>query len=72
MKFLIIQTAFLGDAILATALIEKLNDYFPKSNIDFLVKKGTESLFKNHPKINQLLVFNKSNNKYVRLKHSGS
>jgi len=67
MKFLIIQTAFLGDAILATALIEKLNDYFPKSNIDFLVKKGTESLFKNHPKINQLLVFNKSNNKYVNL-----
>ncbi len=67
MKFLIIQTAFIGDAILATSLIEKLNDYFPHAQIDFMIRKGNESLFKNHPKIKKLYIFDKSSNKYVNL-----
>ena len=57
-KFLIIQTAFLGDVILATPVIEKLSDLFPDSKIDFFLRKGNESLLKGHPKLNKLYIWN--------------
>ena len=63
-KFLVIQTAFIGDAILATALLEKLNISFPNSQIDYLVRKGNDSLFKEHPFIKELYVWDKSKGKY--------
>jgi ADP-heptose:LPS heptosyltransferase len=59
-KFLIIQTAFIGDVILATPLIENLIEKFPDSKIDFLLKKGNESLLFNNPGLNQVFVFDKS------------
>ena len=58
-KFLIIQTAFLGDVVLATPLIEKLRSAYPDARIDVLVRKGNESLLLNHPYIHQLLIFDK-------------
>jgi ADP-heptose:LPS heptosyltransferase len=64
MKILIIQTAFIGDVILTTALLEKLHLFFPNGKIDFLVRKGNESLFANHPFLNQVLVWDKQANKY--------
>lgn len=64
MKFLIIQTAFIGDAILATALLETIHKQFPEATIDFLIRKGNESLFAEHPYINKLYVWNKKPNKY--------
>ena len=45
-KILIIQTAFLGDVILATALIEKLYHFFPKSRIARRTKRYTATLLK--------------------------
>ena len=66
-KFLIIQTAFIGDAILASALLEKLNVFFPNSEIDFLVRKGNDSLFKEHPFIKKLYVWDKKQGKYKDL-----
>jgi ADP-heptose:LPS heptosyltransferase len=59
-KILIIQTAYVGDVILATSLIENLRTKFPTSQIDFLLKKGNESLLQNNPKLNQIYVFDKS------------
>jgi ADP-heptose:LPS heptosyltransferase len=64
-RFLIIQTAFIGDVILATPILEKLHDYFPEAKIDFLLRKGNESLFENHPFINQLLIWEKQYRKYL-------
>jgi heptosyltransferase-2 len=58
-KFLIIQTAFIGDVILATPLIENLKQKFPNSQIDFLVKKGNELLLVNDPRLNNVFVFDK-------------
>jgi len=66
-KFLIMQTAFIGDAILATGLLEKLYEQFPESQIDFLIRKGNESLFVNHPFINKLYVWDKKGGKYKNL-----
>ncbi|HRI80177.1 MAG TPA: glycosyltransferase family 9 protein, partial [Cyclobacteriaceae bacterium] len=45
-SILIIQTAFIGDVILATALVESLHRKFPDVALDFLVRKGNEGLLK--------------------------
>src|SRR5437773_4709820 len=66
-KFLIIQTAFIGDVVLATGIIEKLHQYFPDAQIDFLVRKGNESLLKDHPYLNEVLTWDKKKKKYLNL-----
>jgi len=63
-KILIIQTAFIGDVILATPLIEKLKRFFPSSKIDFLLREGNEGLLREHPKLNKVLIWDKENAKY--------
>ena len=63
-KILVIQTAFIGDVVLATSLIENLHLQLPEVRIDILVRKGNESLFESHPFLNQVLVWDKKNNKY--------
>lgn len=62
-KILIIQTAFLGDVILATPIISELKRIFPSSEIDVLVRKGNEGLLANNPKINLVHTFDKKNGK---------
>jgi ADP-heptose:LPS heptosyltransferase len=66
-KILLIQTAFTGDVVLATPLIEKLHQYYPEAKLDFLLKKGNENLLAGHPYINEVLVFNKSQGKYSEM-----
>lgn len=66
-KFLVIQTASIGDVILSTPIIEKLYKYFPDAQIDILLKKGNESLFDQHPFLNKILIWDKSKNKYKNL-----
>ncbi len=58
-RFLVIQTAFIGDAILATALLEELHVHFPDVQLDLLVRRGNEPLFAGHPFLGQLLVWDK-------------
>src|SRR5688572_18131207 len=62
-QFLIIQTAFIGDVVLATGLIEKLHMHFPEAKIDFLVRKGNEGLLTGHPLLRETLVWDKKQNK---------
>ena len=66
-KFLVIQTAFTGDVVLATALIEKLHRFFPLAQIDFLVRKGNEELLKDHPFLHKILIWNKKEHKNKNL-----
>ncbi|MEO6219469.1 MAG: glycosyltransferase family 9 protein [Ginsengibacter sp.] len=66
-KFLVIQTAFTGDVVLATALSEKLHMFFPDAQIDFLVRKGNEGLLYNHPFLHQVLIWDKKENKKKNL-----
>lgn len=68
-RILIIQTAFLGDVVLATPLIEKLHAFYPEASIDFMLRKGNESLFKAHPLLNKVLVWDKGARKYINLWH---
>lgn len=67
MKFLVIQTAFLGDVILATSVAEKLHQFFPTDEIDFLLRKGNEGVFENHPFIKEVIVLEKKKNKLKNL-----
>ncbi|HEX3008512.1 MAG TPA: glycosyltransferase family 9 protein [Bacteroidales bacterium] len=64
-KFLIIQTAFIGDVILSTPVVEKLKKEFPGCRIDFLLRKGNEGLFENHPLISKIYIWNKKEKKYA-------
>lgn len=66
-KILVIQTAFLGDVILATGILEKLHLHYPQASIDFLVRKGSEGLFTRHPFIRHVLVWDKQQHKYRNL-----
>lgn len=66
-RFLVIQTAFIGDAILATALLEKLHQYFPDDSIDLMVRRGNEPLFSRHPYLNKVHVWDKTTGKYRHL-----
>lgn len=66
-KFLVIQTAFIGDVVLATALLEKLHTCFPDARIDFLVRKGNEALLNGHPWLHETLVWNKKQGKLRNL-----
>ncbi|CAN5308721.1 glycosyltransferase family 9 protein [soil metagenome] len=67
LKFLIIQTAFIGDVILATAVAEKLHQQFPDAQIDFVLRKGNEGLLQNHPFIKTVFVWNKKQGKIKNL-----
>lgn len=64
MQILVIQTAFLGDVVLATPVIEKLHRLFPNAQIDFLVRKGNESLLTKHPFLRQVIIWDKKEGKW--------
>jgi heptosyltransferase-2 len=64
-KALIIQTAFLGDVVLATPLVENL--FQADIQTDFLLRKGNESLLLHHPKIQHLWIWDKGKHKNTNL-----
>ena len=66
-KFLIIQTSFIGDVVLATALIEKIRSYYPDAAIDFMLRKGNESILAHNPNIRHLYIWDKKKNKLQNL-----
>lgn len=67
-RILIIQTAFIGDVVLATALFEKLHAHYPGAAIDFLLRKGNENLLAGHPYINKVWVWDKKKGKWSSLR----
>lgn len=69
-RFLIIQTAFLGDVILCTPLASELKRIYPDSKIDLLVRKSAVSLVSNHIDIHKVIAFDKSVSKLKALKQT--
>ena len=59
-KILVIQTASIGDVILATAVLEKIHGYHPGIQLYLLIKKGPDDLFEHHPFIHRLWVLDKN------------
>ena len=67
MKILVIQTAFIGDVILATPVSEALRRAHPDARIDLLVRSGCERLFEGHPFVGKVWVWQKKARKYANL-----
>lgn len=56
---LFIQTAFIGDAILASSLWESWHAEHPRDRLHVCVRQGNEGLFVNHPFLEGVYVWNK-------------
>ncbi|WP_300666874.1 glycosyltransferase family 9 protein [Fluviicola sp.] len=67
-RFLVIQTAFLGDVILATPVVSELKRLYPDAQVDVLVRKGNEAILKNHPAIHEVFSFNKKEGKWKEMR----
>lgn len=63
MKVLIIQTAFLGDAILMSGMVESIAQFDASIEVHVLVRKGHGVLFENNPNVAKVWEFDKSNGK---------
>ena len=64
---LLIQTAFIGDVILMTALLEYLAQHEPATPVDVLVRRGNEGLLAGHPHVRNVLIWDKKHRKYAAL-----
>ncbi|MEN3038030.1 MAG: glycosyltransferase family 9 protein [Candidatus Kryptonium sp.] len=58
---MIIQTAFIGDVVLALPLLQVLRRILPNAEIDFMLIPKTAELLKNHPDVNEIIIFDKKN-----------
>ncbi|QQS36887.1 MAG: glycosyltransferase family 9 protein [Ignavibacteriales bacterium] len=58
-KILVIQTAFIGDAILTLPLIQKLKSRFPESLIDVIAIPKTEEIFQSSSYVNEVIILDK-------------
>ena len=59
MKILIIHTAFIGDIVLSTPLIQKIKDTYPNSEIDYLTLPGNKSIISNNPNLRKIILYDK-------------
>ncbi len=67
MRILLIQTAFAGDALLASSLVADLSDRYPMAALDVLVRQGNEALYADHPRVSRVWVWDKGRGKYAHL-----
>jgi len=58
-KILVIQTAFLGDAVLTLPMIQKLKDKFPSSEIEVLCIPQTKELFEHSNSVSAVISYDK-------------
>lgn len=60
---LIIQTAFIGDTILASSFAKTLHDQYPDAPLHFFLRKGNEGVINGLPFINKVWVWDKGEGK---------
>jgi heptosyltransferase-2 len=58
-SILVIQTAFLGDAILTLPMLKKLRDRNPDAQIDVLAIPSTTEIFSAAPYVDNVIVVDK-------------
>lgn len=64
-KVLIVQSAFIGDVVLATALVESVRRKWPDAVVDFVVIPAAANVLEQNPNIRRVISF------YKRGKHRG-
>lgn len=60
-KFLIVHTAFLGDLAISLELVEAINHYKPKTEIDYLTTPQASEIIELSPLVNRVMQFDKKN-----------
>jgi heptosyltransferase-2 len=58
-SILVVQTAFVGDVILALPLLQLLHERFPESTITAVTIPAAEDLLANHPAVGRVIVYDK-------------
>lgn len=58
-KILIIQTAFIGDAVLTLPMIQKLKEIYPHSFVDVVCIPSTAEIFLSSPHVNEVIILDK-------------
>jgi len=58
-KILLIQTAFLGDAVLTTPLLGAIHQQFPEARLTVLCTPEIADVFTRHPGVSDVIVFDK-------------
>ena len=66
-NILIIQTAFIGDTILASQFARTIKRYFPEVCVHFLLRKGNETVIQGLDFIDHVWVWDKSRGKWKNL-----
>jgi heptosyltransferase-2 len=61
-RILVIQTAFLGDAILTLPMLKKLRERNPESQIDVLAIPSTSEIFSAAPYVDNVIIMDKKRN----------
>ena len=59
MRILILKFRNIGDVLLITPLLSNLKQYYPESQIDVAVNKGTESMVSLNPNVNKLIIYDR-------------
>ena len=59
MKVLILQTAFIGDVVLAAPLIDAVRVKYADAEVSFLTIPYSAPILKNHPGLKEIIVFDK-------------
>ena len=59
-KILIIQSAFIGDVVLTTPLIEVLRKKYPDAEIDFLTVPSSENIVDSNPNLRKIIIYDKN------------
>lgn len=62
-RILVIQTAYIGDVILMTPLLEKLKQVAPHAQVDVLINQNNSEVLQNNPHIHEQLLWNKRERK---------
>ena len=55
-RILVIKLRYVGDVLLATPVLSRLRESFPKAHLAMLVNPGTEDVVRDHPSLDEVLV----------------
>lgn len=55
-RILVIKLRYVGDVLLATPVLSRLREGFPKAHLAMLVNPGTEDVVRDHPALDEVLV----------------
>lgn len=58
-RVLIVQTAFIGDVVLTTPMLQAFRKHFPEDHLSVMIKPEARTILEHHPAIDNLIVIDK-------------